>query len=256
MIVFAGSLASGCIFDSDDGSVDAKKGSVSGTVKMAVTGEAVPGLTVYLVNKKAVIDTAGYDNNHVFADSATTDSEGKYSIGDIPPGEYAVAPVSRDSTTVYRFGFAAGLDSSGITVDGDAHSVNFIAEKMNHPGADGGAFTVTISLHADRQTHQFTNFTISRRKWILFIPYYDYSLSNTINSSPVDGYNFSLTCDRGFTAVLFTLDDYFRCTVEYREINGGALLSRTFEFGFPLGETPNSSKWRYDIATGALTRLP
>ena len=250
-------MISGCIFDSDsDKKSDAvKKGSVSGTVVMTITRTPLSNVKVYLINKAVKADTVNYANNaKAFVDSAYTDSEGKYVIGDIAPGNYAVAPLNGDAASVLKFSIVAGSDSCEFAMNGETRTTNFIAEKVDYPGAGGSTIGIDIGVYADNTKHQITKFTISRRKWIACFPYYDFSIETTISQFPLSIYNYSYSCDRGYTAVLFTLDNYFRCTVEYRDFADNALRTQTFDIGFPLGDTPDSSEWKYVITTRTLTR--
>ncbi len=255
MTVLAACMISGCMFDSDDKD-DVKKGSVSGKVTMIVTGEPVAGVKVMLVNRDAKVDTTDYSNNRAaFVDSAVTGSNGAYVIDGIKPGTYCIVPVDTgaDTTATYRFTPAQDSGTYEFAMNGDTRTVDFIAEKSDYPGVENGKFQITIAIHGDRTKYQLKKFTTSRRKWIVFIPFYDFSVVTEILHTPTDIFKYSMTNDLGFTAVLATVDNYFKCVIEYTEIAGGAIRTQTFDIGFPLGNTPASSEWKYVIETGALT---
>mgnify|MGYP001390974827 CR=1 FL=1 len=160
---------SGCMFDSDDDDT-AKTGSVSGKVTMTVTGEPVTGAKVYLVNMNAKADTAHYaDNAKAFVDSTITDSNGTYSIKNIGPGDYGVAVVNTDTTKVIKFTGAADSDSCTFTMNGGSFSVEFIAEKLDFPGAGGdGQIELYVYFHNGRVNYGAS----SQKMWIFFVPIY------------------------------------------------------------------------------------
>lgn len=108
MIGFILATISGCVFDTDDGKSEVKKGSVSGTVRMAITSQPLSGIKVYLVNANASIDTVNYAHNRrALVDSAVTDTNGKYSILNIRPGHYGFIPVNGGTAAEYGFGQSA-----------------------------------------------------------------------------------------------------------------------------------------------------
>ncbi len=130
-LLFVVAFASGCMFDSDD-KVNVKKGSVSGKITTIVTGEPVRGVKVVLVNTDAKIDSSDYSKNRAaIIDSAFTDASGRYVIDGIAPGDYGVSAIFSDSTAVYKLSLSGDSPSYEFAVDGDSHTVNFIAEKKN-----------------------------------------------------------------------------------------------------------------------------
>lgn len=239
----------GCIFDSDNDkkSDTAKKGSVSGTVKMVVTGEAVPGINVYLVNLKASIDkTDGADNRKAFVDSAVTDSGGKYVLNNIAPGEYAVFPMKSDSTAMYKFASVAGSDSSRFSMNGDSLTVDYTVEKTDAPG---------ISVYQNATYIYFKNGSfvdsyVYRRNWVIFVPFYvatPYYLNDTEKNS------IYLYDNPAYTLCLYTLDNEWKFNAEYNDLNG---VRRKTEFHVYYSfDTPQGSKivYNYDFSTSTLT---
>ena len=174
-------LTSGCIFDSDNDSKSdsTKKGSVSGTVKLTVSGDPVVGMKVYLINTKISVDPTDADailSRSAFVDSAVTDANGKYSITNITPGTYGVTPVNEDSTTVYTFTQSASSDSCVFSMNGNNRSVNFIAEKKDYTGIiNKDSDLITDSITFENIAGYYNNggevsMVILRRSWLISGP--------------------------------------------------------------------------------------
>lgn len=251
-------IISGCLFDSD-GKDNVKKGSVSGKVTMVVTDEPLAGARVMLVNMKAKIDSADFTGNSTaFVDSALTGADGSYFIDGIRPGYYGIIPVglATDPGAIYTFFPSGSGENCLFVMNGESRTVDFNAERVDYPGAGTITFTITVSILCDKTKYQLTELVTSRRKWILFIPFYDYHVVTTIANTPIDIFNHTMTNDLGFTAVFAAIDNYFHYDVKFRDNASGSLLNRTFDIGFPLSDTPASSEWKYEIETGILTRIP
>lgn len=247
-LMFVVTAIAGCIFDSDDGKGSTvRKGSVSGTVKMILTGEPVPGVKVLLVNRDVKADTTDYGKSYAaFVDSAVTGADGSYVFGNIAPGNYGVAPVKADTTAVYKFTSAAGSDSCLFAMNGDSLSVNFIAEKQHSPGIDNPQIRMRVDF-LNGQPYRVISY---RRWWIVFVPFFtDGSILRLFTE-----YNQVYTIDQfvpGYTAVVATIDNCWKYEVNYDDTK-----TRSFEIYLPLN-TPAGSEiyFSYDLSTGTLTRI-
>jgi hypothetical protein len=241
-------FVSGCIFDSDSDkkSDTTKKGSVSGTVKLTVTGGPVAGMKVYLINMKAPVDSSNYSNNHgAFIDSTATDSNGGYTFKSISPGYYGIAPANEDTTKVYKFTQSAGSDSCTFAMNGNAFTVNFIAEQLASPGIDPNQFHFQIFL-TDSGNNILTGVSYARKIWVLCFPGLAVSTDAGLHSS------FTIDDNWGYTAVIYTITNYYEVTVKYCTRNSSATLTRKFTIGSDSDQYPG---WTYDYATGTLSRL-
>ena len=241
-------LTSGCIFDSDNDSKSdtVKKGSVSGTVKMVISNEAISGMKVYLINMKASVDTSNYSNNHgAFIDSTVTDSNGAYSFKNISPGNYGVAPANEDTTKVYKFAQSAGSDSCAFAMNGDSFRVNFFVEQLASPGVDANQFHFQIFL-SNSGDNILTGISYARKIWVLCFPGLAASVDAGLHSS------FTIDDNWGYTAVIYTITNYYEVTVKYRTRDSSATLTRNFTVGSDSDQYPG---WTYDYATGTLSRL-
>ena len=247
-VILAG--ISGCMFDSDDKD-DGKKGSVSGKVTMIATGEALPGIKVYLVDKNADINTTDLSGNFAaFVDSAVTNAKGEYTISDVIPSAYAVVPVNGDTTKVFRFTYAAGSDSSGFTMHGDVRTVNFIAEKLNYPGAETGYDgVITIRIFAPRKD-PIKFIQVFRKNWIVFVPIWSFEGYSGYSES--EGCYIS-TYIYGFSWGMQTVENVWKYAVLYQS-GPGTILKKEFFIGFSLYDVPAVSSWDYDFDTNTLTR--
>ncbi len=242
-------LVSGCVFDSDKD--DVKKGSVSGKITMTVTGEAVPGVKVYLVDRNAKIDTKDLSKNlTALVDSAMTDAQGGYHISGIAPGAYAVAPVNEDTTKVLKFTHAAVPDSSGFEVNGDSHTIDFIAEKKDYPGAETGYDgVITIYIHAPKN-NPVSSIQVYRKNWIVFVPFW--SFDGYLGYSESEGCYVS-TSTYGYSWGMHTVENVWKYVVYYQS-GPAAISTKEFFIGFSLADVPRVSSWDYDFSTNTLTR--
>lgn len=256
ILLFAVTI-SGCIFDSDnDKKADTvKKGSVSGTVLLTVTKAPLANMKVYLIDKDAKIDMVNYeDNRNAFVDSAMTNSEGNYVIKNIAPGNYGVVPMNEDTTAVYKFSTSANSDSCRFSMNGDSLSVNFIAEKTDYPGlteSDMVAVTVTF-LNPDQS--DILGVTYERRTWALFIPVWENPvvLDDRIQKHD-DGSSFiSQSFYKGYTALLWSVDNTWRFTVTYQKKGEIRDKNASFIITYPLGPA-TFGEFTYDTLTGTLT---
>ncbi len=244
-------LASGCLFDSDDKD-DVKKGSVTGKVTMIVTGEPVAGVKVMLVNKNAKIDTTDYSKSRAaFVDSAVTGADGAFVIDDIKPGNYGVVPMPVFGENSYKYSLAQN-SVSDLTLNGETVTVNFIAEKKNNAGAEGG-FTYKIFIKKDSR-YKINGASSLRKYWVFFVPYYDGYLSASVISMNSDKYSHYIqqTETWGYTAVLWTEENYFKYTIVYETADTATDKTKDFYFGFPLSNTPAYSEWEMDIGAGTI----
>jgi hypothetical protein len=247
-------LTNGCIFDSDNNKSDsAKKGSVSGTVKLTVTGDPVVGMKVYLIKTHTTVDSTDADailSRSAFVDSAVTDANGKYSITNVAPGNYGVAPVSEDTTAVYTFTQAAGSDSCAFSMNGNSLSVNFIAEKADYPGViyeDSDYIIDHVSLtNSGKPFENTVTYVAYKRHWVVFVPFLSEECRVTVK---VGG--FITKYLPGYTGVLYTDDNCF-----FYEITiPNSTKVHKFSIYHPLS-TPAGSKFEYtfDFATDTLTQ--
>lgn len=252
-LVFVVAAAAGCVFDSDnDTGNDVAKGTVSGTVKLTVSGDPVIGMKVYLINANAPVDSTSAEsifNRVAFVDSAVTDANGRYSITNIAPGNYGVAPVNEDTTSVYTFTQAAASDSCLFSMSGNSLTVNFIAEKTDYPG---------IIYEDSDVIRDFVQFTQSgaeffgkvtcvvyRRHWVVFVPFLSEVLRTTDDLGGI-----STRYTPGSTGVVYTLDNcYF-----YEITTTNPTKVHKFSIYHPLS-TPAGSKFDYtfDFGTDILT---
>ena len=250
-------LTNGCIFDSDNNKSDsAKKGSVSGTVKLTVTGDPVVGMKVYLINTNTSVDSTNGESirrRSAFVDSAVTDANGKYSITNIAAGRYAIAPVNEDTTTVYTFTQSASSDSCMFSMDGNSLSVNFIAEKTDHTGIiyeDSDIIIDHITYgNIDKYYKSGTvSRTYSRRYWVVFVPY----LTGSSSEVMVNTYGLEMRYSPGYTLVLYTQDN---CHF-YEITTSNPTKVHKFSIYHPLS-TPAGSKFNYtfDLDTDTLTEV-
>lgn len=241
-------MASGCLFGSDD-EKDVKKGSVSGKITMIVTGEPTANVKVYLVNMDAKVDTVNYTNNRkAFVDSAVTGASGEYVITGIKPGNYGVVPIYPDTSAVYTFSLGGDSSSYRFAMNGEPHSVNFIAEKKDYPGADSDKFKIKIFIHAHNWGSYYEEtlgYTVLRKYWASFVPIYDYDETSQFYLN--DQFQGEITLEKpyGWTCLFYTLDNYFKIKFTNIEIS----------LGFPIGSTPAYSEFVYDMPTNTVTRI-
>ena len=261
--IFIITLVSGCIFSSDDNdNKKVKKGAVKGTVTMIVTGEPVANVKVMLINADAKVDTvnpANFTNNRkAFVDSAITGDSGEYTIDNIIPGKYCVAPVNSDTdtTAMYKFTSEQNSESSAFTVNGDSLTVNFIAEKLDISGSSGNYFKYSIYIKKDSR-YKINEVHINRMYWSLFIPYYKDWIPCSLNT-PEDTANYSHVITKyveyGFTAVIGTMDNLFELVMNYEPAGGGVDREKKFYFGFTIGHAPEYSEWELDIDAGTIVQ--
>lgn len=247
MIGFILATMSGCVFDSDEGKSEVKKGSVSGSVKMTVTNSPLTGVKVYLVNTAVKADTVNYANNSkALVDSAVTDSEGRYAFGNIAPGRYGVVPVNGDSTGVYRFSGAAASDSSMFSMNGNSFSVNFFAEKLDAPGSSSRLFWDTV---------YYKNGTVSsvhcaRRHWLVFIPYLREDRDLTVLANSTGQQYTTIGYEVGITMIGWTRDNCHFYDVVY-----DGSKKRSFCIYYSLFTLPDGRSYTYDLSTGKLSSI-
>ncbi len=259
MLLCVAASVSGCIFSSDDDK-DVRKGKVSGKIAMTITGEPVANVKVMLINRNAKIDTVEYTNNsRAFVDSTVTDANGEFVIEGIVPGNYSVAPVNGDTTKVYRFTYAEGSNSSGFTVNGDAHTVDFIAENTGYPGASGSWYEFTITVYvtdiynAGQAQYLVDSIEIYRRQWCGSIPILVYMESTVLQQ--IDGrLCFQIYAPMGFSDSVQGVENFFRIKMKYWKYSelSNIIRERSFNIGFTLNQTPESSIWEYSISKGKL----
>ncbi len=260
MIGFIVAAVSGCVFDSDDNdSNNEKKGSVSGMVKMTVTGEPIANVKVYLVNRNTKIDTVNFtDNRTAFIDSAVTDSAGEYIIGGIAPGDYGVVPAIGDTASAYKFSLSAGPESNVFSLNGETRTVDFIAEKLANPGAGSDYFFFSIYLKKDSQ-RQFGDVFLERRIQVLSVHYWS-ERYEALRQTYVPGHPEADSCincwwERGYSTDCITRENVFRVTVAYYTPGSDIEMRKEFHFGFPLDHTPERSYFLVDVATGTMEQV-
>jgi hypothetical protein len=115
--------------------LDGSTGSISGTVTSSSDGSAISGTTVEVENTSL---------------SATTDTNGDYTIGQIPEGNYDVTASASDfiSETASNVGVSANTDTSGtnFTLDPDGTSGGttlVISNVSSQKSGRGGNFKIT-----------------------------------------------------------------------------------------------------------------
>jgi hypothetical protein len=263
MLFFIIAAVSGCIFSSDDDK-EIKKGTIKGKVSMIVTGEPAAGVKVMLINRDAKIDTTNrgnYENNRTaFVDSAFTNAQGEYVIESIPPGVYAVAPVNcfTDTTAAsYKFTPDRNSGSYEFAVNGDSHTVSFIAEKLEIPGAEEDGFRV-ITLIKKIAGYQVAKVFMWRKFWVAFIPMYVYVDECTLHhsyDSDTSYYYCGVSCDYGYTAVIGTLDNALKYSVIFTRDNDPREYTADFYIDFTVFNTPRESTWEFDLITRTATRV-
>lgn len=240
---------SGCVFDSNDDKPDVKKGSISGEVKMTVTGEPLSGIKVYLVNTSAAIDTVDFTKNRkALVDSAVTGADGKFSLTGVAPGNYGVVPMNAagDTANVYRFAPDQNSGPYQFSLNGESRTVNFIAEKLNSAGADGDNY-FEITLYVKNAPYLYHDAIILRRNWTLFIPIYDQPYVCEATDEANDVHRIRIVASYGYTALFYTLDNYFAVRLD----NG----LRDVFLGFTNAFTPDESTFEYDYATQELKQI-
>jgi hypothetical protein len=248
IFVLTAVMVSGCIFSSDDGT-EVKKGAVSGTVTMSVTGAPLTNVKVYLINRAAKIDSVNYRNNQAaFVDSAFTNTEGKYTIGNITPGKYCVAPVNGDAETLYSFAVSANSDSGSFAMNGDSRTVNFTATVANPPAAENNTFKIVLYFKLNNLLNS-DKIKVYRRLWAWFVP--GWAFQCTCYKEPADGNRakFIIEAAYGYTALVYSWDNYFEATFTADSVE------RSVDFGFGISNTPAYSSFEYDLASRTLTRL-
>ena len=246
----------GCIFDSDNDnkSDSTKKGSVSGTVKLTVTGDPVAGMKIYLVNTNVKVDStdaASILSRSAFVDSAVTDSEGKYSITGIVSGKYGIYPVNEDTTSVYTFTQATGSDSCAFSMNGNTMSVDFIAEKTDNSGIiyEDSDYIIDLVSFTNSGIPYFatSTYVIYRRHWVVFVPFLVEQSRVTDKMAGIYNKYFP-----GCTGVFYTEDNcYF-----YEITTSNPTKVHKFSIYHPLS-TPAGSKFNYtfDLDTDTLTEI-
>jgi len=252
MVVLAVCLISGCLFDSNDD--DVKKGSISGRVTMIVTGEPVAGVKVMLFNLNAKIDTTDVSENRTaFVDSAVTGEDGSYRIEGVKPGTYGVVPMPEVGESSYKYSMTQSITSNGITVKGDDLTLNFVAEKLNMPGAEESTFKYKIFIKKDSR-YQINDICRQRKFWVCFVPYYGEGLLCPPRVSQSPKYSCYIYTDEsyGYTAVFWTKDNYFKLVVNYETADSHVDKIKEFYYGFPLGSTPEYSEWELDMDAGTI----
>lgn len=240
---------SGCVFDSDDGGGE-KKGTVSGTVKLTVTGEALPGVRIFLVNTDAPVDTINYDNNYrSLIDSTLTDSNGAYVFKGVAPGHYGILPLARsesDTVSTYRFTFAGDTADSRFTLNGGSHTVNLIATPYSGQGATpvGEYFHIKVTIRHDPGKY-FKPIIYSQRAWYGGIPYW-LCRGSLFYTSQGQGYKVIIISDINDPVLgPYTADNCYKIDFNDEE--------RTLYICFPNNETPRSSEFEYDYNNDVLT---
>jgi len=242
-------FVSGCMFDSDDRD-EVKKGSVAGTITMIVTGEPVAGVKVYLVNTAAKVDTVDFtDNRAAFVDSAVTGADGRYAITGIATGEYGVVPIFGDTAAAYRFSLTQNSGPYGFAMNGEARTVDFIAEKSVYQGADTELIKLWVTINADIP-YFIANVSYARRAYALTTPFF----KDPVDCGAVS--EFLIQEPVGHFDGTYSEDNMFRVVVEYQSDVDFTPRSRTFYVGYMLTTPHLESWWTYDIKTGKLTHTP
>ncbi len=240
-------MIAGCMFDSDDKD-DAKKGSVSGKVTMMVTGTPVAGVKVMLYDAKAKLDSTDYSLNwKSFVDSTTTGSDGGYVIDGIAPGEYGVVPVNADTSVVYAFSLAGSGDYR-FTMNGDTHTVDFIAEKKDFPGANVEYITDSIGLDTSDLV-SIVSIYKARRMWVGPIPFYQGTDTDTHNKSQI-----YCKYEAGYTAVLWTMDNCYLYETTYIDKSNREKKAILVIY-HPLDCERTTYYYYYNPATGSLKEM-
>lgn len=260
MIGFIVAAISGCIFDpDDDNSNHGKKGSVSGTVKMTITGEPIANVKVYLVNRNAKIDTVNFtDNRAAFIDSAVTDAAGKYTIGSVASGDYGVVPAIGDTASAYKFSLSSGPGSNVFSLNGETRTVDFIAEKLMDPGADTGWFFFSIYLKKNDQ-YQYGDVFLEQKVTALHLTCWcnrvRLSRQTYVPEYPEADSCINCFWQRGYATDCACLENAFRVTVIYYTPGSDIERRKEFFFGFPLDHTPERSYFMVDVAAGTMEQI-
>ena len=89
--------------------------SVSGTVRDAVTGQPLPGFNVSTFVNATWVDDTIYQTRTTKELNSVTDEQGKYRLGDLPPGPYRIEVRNREfGSSLTRHIAVAGHDLDGI----------------------------------------------------------------------------------------------------------------------------------------------
>jgi len=99
-----------------------KPAKVTGTVKCSSTSQAIAGVTV-----------EAYDSNNALKGSATTDTDGQYSIGNLPAGTYTIKITVPDGSEA-----CAGTSTTVTLTCGQCKVVNFcVCKSTPSTGTEG-----------------------------------------------------------------------------------------------------------------------
>ncbi len=262
-LILVAAMVSGCIFSSNDDK-DVKKGKVSGKITMTITGDPVANVTVMLINRNAKVDTVDYAANlKAFVDSTVTGANGEFVFEGIAPGNYAVAPVNEDTTKVYKFSYAADTNSSGFTVNGDAHTVNYIAENMGYPGAGWWpdiAFTVYVTdiFNGEQCQYLVDSIELYRRQWSDFVTRMVF-VERAALWREYGRFFFRVYAPMGYSDCSQIVENYFEIRMKYRNYAdmfgdfNTVRKERTLTISYPMNQPPLKSTWEYSITNDTFT---
>ncbi len=206
-----------------------------------MSDQGVADITVYLVDLDFEIDSLNFNNKGAFIDSTTTDANGFFQFLGLDPGNYGVLIIPlRD-----KFILADDTDSDTFEiVNGESFTINFESEA---PNVQGGGFEIIIRFSSENSVRDAQWVTVDRKEWAWFVPYWNEvdTYQTEDEDDWTEGRTFREKFPWGYTALAYTLSNEFLFQV----------ADLSFKISFPLGSTPSSSEWQYDILSYELTRI-
>jgi len=243
-----GLIAGIALFSSCD--KDAINGSVSGTISIydpesPTIKTPIEGIRVLVVDTDFVVDSLDYSHNEAaIIGEAITDSEGKYMIGVVYAGNYAVIPIP--DSLMYRFepeNEENGVNFS-ISEEFFDYSFDFSAPELKK---NDDVFHVHISI-INRPAGG--SISMSRPVFLfnIFPTYNPVSLNGSYTS---DGDEISLDLHYGIFYSLYVTANH--CRIKAYDPSGLYLFTRWLDNDF--FNTPKSAHWQIDWSAMTVKRI-
>jgi len=226
-------------------------GEVQGTILNELTNQPQADIKVYLLDQAYRADSANSNHDQIALDSILTDQNGFYLFDSLASGSYSVVPFSLSMSMVH----VESSDPYDFEVSAsERYQVDYIAA----PNAMNFPFTIDVHFTnvPDLDYYQLIDTYIIRRFWVSFMPNYMEVPSEHVGRDENNEYHLNIRVPGGFTAIFYTLENYFDIYAEifWDNHNRGQIIGSFILETSILDFTP-VVKWEFDCETKILTRI-
>ncbi len=238
------------LFSCSDNITDTEnKATINGTISASVDngGISVDSVMVILINANFKPDTIELNNEAAFIDTVYSNESGTFAFNNVAPGKYYVYPTKGS----YQFtGDNISFDDVIEIANDDYVELSYTADILL---TSGGFELKTKLVNCPKDTNKMY-FSLSRKTWFLFIPYWIKEDFGNLSKGSNNTYDYNCPFDKGFTAVFTTRSNTFKFKYTIT-LESGDKIKKSFSCSVPMTKTPDESSFEFDWETNKVTEL-